>query len=290
MSDQRNRTAHPLPSIARELAEFDTRLRFFTGAPPGDDWLTLDALPDRELIGRLLDQSPATGMRLRNVAAAQLGASLACTVVRPMMAMLHLYDTVPVITPAGAYLHRSGYRFHDLSLVPAELVTLSEHDHPAWRRVDDWDELARHAADTLVTLFAPVLRTLRVEGRFGLGQLWGSVLDMIGATSLLVARLGKLDQQLVWSRAVRLCELVSDLIETPKVRRPTPFAVPWRGADAMFTVKGTCCLQYREYGLRAGESDHEGKAYCKTCPFITDESRAQLCASQLERDHDLHQN
>jgi hypothetical protein len=223
-------------------------------------------------------------MRLRNAAAAQFGASLACAVVRPLMAMLHLYESAPVVTPTTAFARRRAGRFRDLCLIPAEMLTTRDGDHPALRPVADAEDLLRHTADTIVTLLAPSLRALRVEGRFGLNQLWGSVLDMIGATSLLVGRLADLDQTKVWRHAERLCALVQERVDNPRVKYPTPFSVPWHGRDAMFIVKGTCCLQYREYGLRAGEPDDEGKAYCKTCPFLGEQDRIDGCASQLERD------
>lgn len=278
--------AHPLVDSAQRLSALDARTALDTETPDADGWMMLSALARRPVIDAILTELPASRRGMRNVAAAQFAASLACCVVRPLMAMLHLDNRVPALRPvAVSVLERDG-RFHGLALQPAEVYALPDDPagpHPALRPVSGPDKLDQLASESIHAALAPVLYTVRLEGRYGLPRLWGAVLDMVGATSLLVARIAGLDQQRAWDRAERLCALVRQLAEQPNADQPRPFAVRWSGGEAVYTVKGTCCLQYREHGLRPREHT-DSSAYCKTCPFLCEQQRQQQCRAQAERD------
>ncbi|MGH3622478.1 MAG: hypothetical protein ACRDQ5_11910 [Sciscionella sp.] len=279
--------AHPLLGTAARLSAMDERIRFSARTPAEAGWVSLSAASARETVAGWLDELPTSGTGMRNVAGARVGLSLACCIVRPLMATLHIEQRVPVLTPDSVFVRRARSQFVEFAVAPTEVYALArdpEIGHPALHTVPDVPQLLEQSAHSLYWTLAPVLNAVRAEGRYGLRHLWGGVLDMIGATSLLAARLGGLPQQLVWRRAEQLCELVYSRSEQPKVRYPTPFAVNYAGGDALFTVKGTCCLQYREPGLRAGEQDEHGTAYCETCPFLREDTRLRRCASTAERD------
>lgn len=282
---------HPLVSSASTLAGLDTRVRLGTDVPVGPTWTSLAEAASPELIRGHLDVLGGHRRGMRTVAAAQFDASLACTVVRPLMALLHTEHRVPVLRPEHTYVRApDGGRFDALALRPGLLTALPSDPaagHPAVRAVSDMDDLVACAADTIDTALTPVLRTVRIEGRYGLPQLWGAVLDMIGATSLLTARIAGIDQQRAWAHAQRLCQLVQERVEQERACHPRPFSVTWSGGEALYTVKGTCCLRYREHGLRAGDptpDDAEDTAYCKTCPFLRDDTRRLQCRDQMERE------
>lgn len=282
---------HPLLETAGRLARLDTRVRFDTEAPAAGGWVSLADAATPENVRAHLDALGADRRGMRSVAAAQLVAGLACTVVRPLMAMLHVQRRVPALPPEYSYVRApDGGRFEQLALLGQTLATLPDdpcRDHPAVRTVPGTDELLTEAATAIDAALTPVLRTIRVQGRYGLPQQWGAVFDMIGATSLLSARMAGLDQQRTWRHAQRLCALVRERVEASRACLPRPFPVAWSGGDALYTVKGTCCLRYREHGIRAGEpapDDAGGTAYCKTCPFLCDETRRTECREQMERE------
>jgi hypothetical protein len=66
--------------------------------------------------------------------------------------------------------------------------------------------------------------------------------------------------------------------------RPQPFSVPWSGGEAVFTVKGTCCLRYREHGLRPSDHARDRTAFCHTCPFVDECERRQHFADKMARE------
>lgn len=282
------RDAHPLVGTARRMCATDLRLAFTTvPSSQSDGWVSLRAAASGPVIRSWLDELPASAKGMRNVAGARVGLSFACLLVRPLMAVLHLEQRVPVLSPDTVFLRRQDGQFVQLAVQPTEMYALGDDPdagHPATHQVPDMARLIEPMGEQLYTALAPVLSAVRAEGRYGLTNLWGGVLDMIGATSLLSARIGRLPQDLVWRRAEQLCDLVGARTEQRRVRYPTPFEVSYSGGDALFTVKGTCCLQYREHGLRAGEDDDSGKAYCKTCPFLREDTRLRRCANTVERD------
>lgn len=63
------------------------------------------------------------------------------------------------------------------------------------------------------------------------------------------------------------------------LRRPRPFPVSWAGGEALFQVKGTCCLYYK---TRDGSLDADDDSYCTTCPFRDHGNRLSRLRHHLE--------
>jgi hypothetical protein len=250
--------------LAARLDARGPRFGFVCPPPADPGWYRLADI-DAAMIGSWLDELPAAQAGLRNVAAAGTALRLANCIVRPMMATLHIERQFPDSTPADVYVERLGGGFGRLALRATPLLP-------------GQPELA---AERLYGLFLPVLRAIRVDGKYGMRGLWGGVLDMIGAASLLVARTAGLPQRDVWATTERLLDGIATRAHCKG--RPQPFSVCYSGGEAMFTVKSTCCLRYREHGLRAGEQPDNNEAYCHTCPFADDELRRRHYAEQMER-------
>jgi hypothetical protein len=287
MSAAEEMPAHPLRDTARRLTDFDRRTTVGFGAPEGSGWLSLGELATAPNVTAWLAAMPADRQGMRNVAAARLGAGVACAVVRPMMAALHLESRVPAVTPATVWLARDGSEIVGTRIAPEETLVLPDDpqaDDPRLTPVSDRDELLSAESAVLVSIFAPVVAALRAEARFGTEKLWGCVLDMVGATSMLVARLAGLGQAEIWRRAARLNDLLAAATEGGKVPKPSPFPVPAPRGDELFTTKGTCCLQFREYGVRVRDDPSSAVAFCKTCPLVTPEVRRHNCAQALAGD------
>jgi hypothetical protein len=279
--------AHPLRSTARRLTEFDRRTALGFGAPDSEGWLSLTELGKAANVADWLAAMPAGKQGMRNVAAARLGAGAACAVVRPLMAALHLENRVPVLSPERVWLARSGSEIVGTRIATDETLVLPDDPQvgdPRLVRATSTDELLTAESNSLVATFAPLVTALRAEGRFGTEKLWGCVLDMVGATSMLVSRLAGLEQAETWRRAARLNELLAAGTEGGKVPRPSPFPVPAPRGDELFTTKGTCCLQFREYGARVDDDPASAVAFCKTCPLVAADVRRRSCAQALAGD------
>jgi len=260
----------PLAALAERLDRRGPRFGFVCPPPEGPDWYCLADIASTGTITRWLNELPAARAGMRNVAAAGTSLQLANCVVRPLLAMLYLEHAFPDLTAADVYVERGrAGSFGRLALRPTPILSGK-------------DDLIGPAADRIYDLFSPTLQAIRVDGRYGLRNLWGGVLDMIGAASLLIARTAGLPQQRVWSVTERLLDELARRAECAG-GRPQPFTVRYSGGEALFTVKGTCCLRYREHGLRAGEQPANDEAYCHTCPFADDDLRRRHYADQLER-------
>jgi hypothetical protein len=261
---------HPMTDMGRRLDGRGPRFGFASPVPSGPGWHSLSEAAADGRLTDWLDECPAAQAGMRNVAAAGTSLKLANCVLRPLLATLHLEHRVPDITAADVFVQRrpDGH-FGRLGLRPVPLL--------AGRA-----ELVSALAERIHGVFSPVLHWIRFEGRYGLRGLWGGVLDMIGAASLVVARQTGLPQGQVWSTTE---QLLDDVARRASLRtsRPRPFSVRYSGGEAMFTVKGTCCLRYREYGLRAGQCADNESAYCHTCPFADEGLRRRHYAEQMER-------
>ena len=274
---------HPLADSAARL---DPWFAFDVGIPAGPGWCSLAEATG--LVGEWLDRLPASVAGLRNVAAAGTSLKFANCILRPLMAILHVHRRVPEFSAADVFVHRRDDGIFDrlaLARVPvAALADDAAAGSPSVTVLGGPAELVARAADGIHDVFSPVLQAIRLDGRYGLAGLWGGVSDMIGATSLLVARQSGLPQPLVWARTEQLLDELSGHSGHSRPR-PTPFTVHYSGGAAMFTVKGTCCLRYREHGLRAGQAPERCDAYCHTCPFADETLRRRHYATEMERRH-----
>ncbi|MGH3494968.1 MAG: hypothetical protein ACRDRL_23310, partial [Sciscionella sp.] len=173
---------HPLDGTARALTEFDRRTACRFGAPTGPNWFSLHEASSRSVIAHWLTEMPASGQGLRNVAAARLGAGLACAVVRPLMGALQLHGRVPVLDAEHTWLRRSGSTFTGMALHSEQVFALEsdpEADDPRIVTCSGIEQLLQREAQMLEFLFRPVVAAIRAEGRYGQDKLWGAVLDMV---------------------------------------------------------------------------------------------------------------
>ncbi|WP_163508488.1 hypothetical protein [Fodinicola acaciae] len=257
-----------LGDAADRLSRLDPRLAFRAGQPSGAGWIPLAEAADP----RVLERWIGARARAANVATARVALHLAARVVRPLMALLHLENCLPVATAERFFVHRDGASFDALAI-----------DADAY-------EPARlpRVADQLCQVFTPIYQGLRRSGRYGLGPMWGGLLDMVGATSMLVARIGDVSRSDTWHQVETLNGLIEERIRPVRPKRPrcVPVALS-AGQHEPFTVKGTCCLKYRETGLRVGQLT-DTTAYCKTCPHIPDGVRQDRCRPGIVRDLERH--
>jgi hypothetical protein len=107
--------------------------------------------------------------------------------------------------------------------------------------------------------------------------MWGQAADDLAGTALGIARAGGLEPQAAWDEAGAVVDLLAAAVPELKVR-PRPFPVRWSGGEAMFQVRGTCCLWYKtESGRSAGR-----EGYCSSCPLRDDDSRHAGLAAWLD--------
>jgi len=112
-------------------------------------------------------------------------------------------------------------------------------------------------------------------GRYGM---WGQVADDLCGTALRAARRADLDGEAAWDEAQAVLDLVA--AQVPELRaRPRLFPVTWRGGEALFSVKGTCCLWYKTRKA----PDLGGEGYCGSCPLRDDECRRARFTGWLEQ-------
>lgn len=258
-----------LGDAADRLSRLDARLAFHLGRPSGPGWVAL-AEADQPTLAHWIEETAQARGCASNVATARVALNLAARVVRPLMALLHLENRVP--TGAQFWVHREDAAFTALAI---------DSTRYEQARLD-------HCAAQLCAIFTPIYQDLRATGRYGRGPMWGGLLDMVGATSMLAARVGDVSRPRTWQRVETLSCLIEERIRPVRPKRPrcTPIALPSGGREPI-TVKGTCCLKYREHGLRVGLGT-DSTAYCKTCPHIPDGVRQDRCLPGIERDLERH--
>lgn len=272
---------HPTAALARRVAGSPAGMHFRLGRPHEPGWFSLAEIAQRPLLDEWLDQLPAGRAGLRNVAAANIALKLTMCVARPLMVALHGERRFPVLTGADVFVRRlADGRFDELAL--AETPVCAVRPDPGEVAVPA-RELITVAADGFFGVLGPVLEALRSSGRYGLKGLWGGTQDMLGATSLLVARRSDLPQWIVWRDVEALLDTLSERVSHAKAR-PQPFSVPCSRGEALFTVKGTCCLRYREYGLRPSDHARDASAFCHTCPFVDEGTRRQHFTEKVARE------
>ncbi len=260
----------PLKETSIRLTRIYQRFGFEVGIPVGDAWISIsDACSPEEVIPWLDQLTHTTGGR-RDVAASYLGMWFAGVVARPLTA-LYLHE---LRAPASHLSHAAIRRLPDgridrLALPNSAMFALANDPgarHSDTRVVTNRNALADLVADNLFVLLDPFMIAIRANASYGRRGLWGSVADMIGGGSLQLARHTGMDQWTAWAEAW-------DLIERLAIRgasvnnRPRPLPIQWSGGETLFTVKGTCCLRYKDRGC-------SNATYCSSCPLTEDEPRA----------------
>lgn len=274
------RTGPAVATLAR-LRHLDEYLAAEIGPPQGDDWYPIDSLVSGNHIGSWLDDLARDNGGQRDVAGAYLGSWLTGAVVSVPVSAMVLERRVPLLG-AGLWLHRHDEGWFDrIAFASAKLNVLADDtdaDHPDAMVLADQTALAEHYAESLVKILTPLLGAVRQRAPYGSGGLWGAVADDVTGTALGAARLAGSDGWAAWA----LSQVVLDHVaarQTHLRRRPTPFPVSWSGGEALFQVKGTCCLYYKTHD---GPPDPESDSYCSTCPFRGNDDRLSRLRHHLE--------
>ena len=284
-------TLGPLAATVARLRQVDDYLVAEVGPPEGPGWYALDRVVSGGHLDAWLDDLVRHKDGQRDVAGAYLGAWLTGALVRVPVSSLVLERRVPHLGASGLWLHRHDEGWFDrVAFASAPLNVLAhdpEADHADVVVQPDQATLVERYAEALVETLSPVLEGVRRRTPYGLRGLWGAVADEVTGTALQVARQTSTDGWAAWTLSQAVLDHVAAR-QTHLRRRPTPFPVSWTGGDALFQVKGTCCLYYKTHD---GPLDPDGDSYCTTCPFRYDDTRLSLLRRHLEdpdpSDHDL---
>lgn len=272
--------AGPVAATFARLRQLDEYLDAEVGPPEGAAWYSLDTVVSGGHLDSWLERLACDHDGQRDVAGAYLGSALAGAVVSVPMSALVGERRVPHFG-AGLWLHRHGEGWFDrVSCTSIEVDVLAddpEAEHPDTVIVADQAALAERFAESLVETLAPLLQAVRRRTPYGLQGLWGGVADEVTGTALRAARQTRTDGWAAWA----LSQAVLDHMAASQhhLRRPRAFPVSWSGGEALFQVKGTCCLYYKTHD---GPPEPNGDRYCTTCPFRDDDNRLSRLRQQLE--------
>ena len=275
-----SRHGGPVAATFARLRQLDEHLDAEVGPPEGAGWYSLDTMVSGGDLGSWLEQLARDHDGQRDVAGAYLGSGLAGAVVTVPVSALTAERRVPHLG-AGLWLHRHDERWFDrVSYSSVEVDVLAddpEAEHPDAVVVADQATLAERFAQSLVETLTPLIEAVRRRTPYGLRGLWGAVADEVTGAALRVARQTRTDGWAAWT----LSQAVLDHVAASQthLRRPTPFPVSWAGGEALFQVKGTCCLYYKTCD---GPLDADGDSYCTTCPFRDHDNRLSRLRHHLE--------
>jgi hypothetical protein len=147
---------------------------------------------------------------------------------------------------------------------------------PGVEVVEGVDALHRALAGALLETGRTWFPAVRRRAPFGRRGMWGQLADDVHATALWTARVAGLDPRTTWDEAQTIVGLVA--AEAPELKvRPRPFPVTWSGGEALWQVKGTCCLWY----TACPELERDA-SYCTSCPLRPDDLRHELLRSWME--------
>lgn len=252
---------------------------FEVGQPMGDRWMPMDDVSGIDaVVAEQLGRGGAGG----DYAGAALSGALAAAAVAvgwlPVLAARRLPD----LSGANIILHRhTDEAWFDAIAVRSPRVCVLPDDraagHPEATTVPTIEDLHRLLAGQLVDLLQPWFVALRARTPFGSAGMWGQLADDVCGTGLWTARRLGIDQRVAWSDGRAVVDIVATRVPTLRAR-PRPFPVRWRGGDAWFQVKGTCCLWYKTHADR----DPNGDGYCTSCPLRDDEVRRGRLVTWLE--------
>ncbi len=274
------RQTGPVVATFARLRQLDEYLEAEVGPPEGAGWYSLDTVVSGGHLDSWLEDLARDHDGQRDVAGAYLGSGLAGAVVTVPVSALVAERRVPHLR-AGLWLHRHNEGWFDrVAYTSTEVDVLAddpEAGHPHAVVVADQATLAERFAQCLVETLTPLLEAVRRRTPYGLRGLWGGVADEVTGTALRAARQTNTDGWAAWA----LSQAVLDHVAASQIhlRRPRPFPVSWSGGEALFQVKGTCCLYYKTHD---GPLDPDGDSYCTTCPFRDDDNRLSRLRHQLE--------
>lgn len=271
----------PLAATVARLRQVDEYLAAEVGPPDGGGWYALDTVVSGGHLNVWLENLVREKDGQRDVAGACLGSWLTGALAGVPVSALILERRVPRLG-SGLWLHRHDEGWFDgVAFASAHVEVLAddpEADHPDAVIVVDQATLAERYANALVEMLTPLLEAVRRRTPYGLRGLWGALADDLTGTALRAARLSGTDGWAAWALSQAVLDHVAAR-QTHLRRRPTPFPVSWTEGEALFQVKGTCCLYYKTHD---GPLDPDGDSYCTTCPFRYDDNRLSRLRRLLE--------
>jgi hypothetical protein len=281
----------PLAETGRRLEETAPDHGFGIGRPAGDGWFGLDEVVTAGVLDRMAAHLLAREGRL-DVTGSYLGSHVTGPVVARTVAAVVLDARCPDPDPANVavHLHPDAW-FDELSFRTTAVVVVA--GDPAATAdaaaadveavvVADRAALRRWWAGRLVASVGPLLDAVRTRFPYGRRGLWGAAADRVAAAALSAARGAGRQGELAWGEASLLLDALAEHAPVP-LTRPVPVAVrSAQGREAVFPVRGTCCLYY----LTVDRPDPCDDGYCTTCPFTDPDHRHRKLAAWLD-EHDL---
>ncbi|MFP5317797.1 MAG: hypothetical protein ACLGI2_05820 [Acidimicrobiia bacterium] len=251
------------------------------GDPSGDGWFGIDELVDRGVVdGMAADLLTQEGRP--DVAGSYLGSHLTGPVVARTVAAIVLDRRCPDPCPSNVAVHLHPDSWFDQLWFRTPAAAAVDGDPAGADRacvvLADVALLRTWWAERLVACLVPLLDAVRARLPYGRRGLWGAVADQVAASALTVARQAGLPCRPAWEEAAGLLEALARHAPVA-ITWPSPFEVRSpRGREAVFPVRGTCCLYY----LTVDGPDPCGDGYCITCPFTDPDHRHRTLADRLD--------
>lgn len=253
------------------------------GRPTGEGWLRIDT-PEDHALEQLATDARREGADARDYVGATIAARVGEAAITAAWPALLLTRRLPDLRrfPLTVHPHHPEGWFDRIAIGGDHCFVLPDDpaaDHPDSTVVDDVSALHARFVEDLVAYVRPWFAAVRARAPFGLRGMWGQLADDISGTALATARTAGLDAEAAWTEGGTVIDRLAAAVPELKVR-PRPFPVHWSGGEAMFQVRGTCCLWYKTVSGRNAGAD----GYCSSCPLRDDDSRHASLASWIEEE------
>ncbi|MGQ0615965.1 MAG: hypothetical protein ACT4PW_03075 [Acidimicrobiia bacterium] len=270
-------------TVARVGAVYGEDARLCLGIDGGSRWLRLDAVLAGGLDTLFADVEADAGGR-RDYAGAAVAAGLADALVTAGWPALLLDRRLPDVRPVNVAVrrHEDEAWFDRVALLTPGCFALPGDPEAGYSDVavvGTVADLHERFAAQLVDAVGPWFAAVRARAPFGRRGMWGQLADAVCATALGTARHAGTDQRAAWDEAQDVLDHVAARVPELRVR-PQPFPVRWSGGEALFQVKGTCCLWY----VCEKAAEYGDDAYCSSCPLRDDGSRRSRLTAWLEEE------
>jgi hypothetical protein len=253
------------------------------GRPTGGGWIDI-ARPNERTLEQLVGDAEREGAQAPDYVGASIAGRIGEAVLTPTWTAVLLTRRLPDVMPFPLAVHRhlpEGW-FDRIAIGGEHCFVLpgdSAAGHPATTVLADLAALHSRLAEDLTAFVRPWFTAVRARSPFAVRGMWGQLADDLCGTALATARSAGLDAEAVWAEAGAVVDLLAAVVPEVKLR-PRPFPVRWPGGEAMFQVRGTCCLWYKTKSGRSAGRD----GYCTSCPLRDDESRHTSLVRWLEEE------
>lgn len=273
--------APPIAGTFNRLGAFDELCRTDVGADVDDSWVRFDHIAGGG-VDALFAAANRSGDRRPDYVGASVASALVDAVVSTALPALLVERRLPDVSPANvaARLHDEEFWFERVSLYDPRCHVLQGDPaaaDPTSTVVGSVEEIHQRFAELLVEAATQWFAAIRAGAPFGRRGMWGQLADDVCGSALWAARATGADPQEAWAEAQAILDAIAGVVPELRVR-PRLFPVRWSGGEALWQVKGTCCLWYTTFA----ESDTSGDGYCTTCPLRPDDVRRERLRDWLE--------